>query len=115
VGVLLGFVFAIRAGVAVAPAVALILWRGWSPRPLILTAGVLLAAVVPALYLIFPGSDRGGYDTDFAVEHLGAHWVAVAAVVLLVLALVRTLSTASRPTRGPEAAPAGERAGPAQP
>ena len=113
-GVLLGFVFALRAGAAIAPAVVLILWRGWSPRTLILTAGALLVVIVPALYLIFPGTDRGGYDTDYAVEHLGAHWVAVAAVVLLVVALARSLSTATRPSGGPGAAPAGERAGPAR-
>jgi hypothetical protein len=99
-GVALGFVFAIRAGVVIAPAVTLILWRGWSPRTLVLAAGGLLAVVVPLLYVLFPGDDRGGYDTEFAVEHLGAHWVAVAAVVLLLLALARTLSTATRRSGG---------------
>jgi threonine/homoserine/homoserine lactone efflux protein len=99
-GVVLGFVFAIRAGVVIAPAVALILWRGWSPRTLIAAAGALLVVVVPVLYVLFPGDDRGGYDTDYAVEHLGAHWVAVAAVVLLAVALARTLSTATRRSEG---------------
>jgi arabinofuranan 3-O-arabinosyltransferase len=113
-GALLGFVFAVRAGVAIAPAVALILWRGWSPRWLILTAGALLVVVVPALYLIFPGTDRGGYDTDYAAEHLGAHWVAVAALVLLLVALARILSTAIRRSGGPAAGPVDERAGPAR-
>ncbi len=82
-----GFVFALRAGVVAGPAVALILWRGTSARRLFLGAGVLLALVVPLLYALFPGDDRGGYDTRYAVEHLGAHWVAVAAFVLLMLAL----------------------------
>ena len=99
-GAALGFVFAIRAGVVIAPAVALILWRGWSPRTLITIAGGLLAVVVPAVYLLFPGHDRGGYDTDYATEHLGAHWVAVAALVLLLVALARTLSTAIRSSGG---------------
>jgi arabinofuranan 3-O-arabinosyltransferase len=107
-GVVLGFTFAIRAGVVIAPAVALILWRGWSPRALILAAGALLVIVVPVLYLLFPGQDRGGYDTEYAVEHLGAHWVAVAAVVLLLMALARTLNTAIRQSRDPVAAPAAE-------
>jgi hypothetical protein len=110
-GVALGFVFAIRAGVVIAPAVALILWRGWSQRTLIAIAGGLLCIVVPVLYLLFPGTDRGGYDTDYATEHLGAHWVAVAAIVLLVVALARALSTATRASRGRAsgraAAPAG--------
>ncbi|HKP90814.1 MAG TPA: hypothetical protein VJT75_12685, partial [Thermoleophilaceae bacterium] len=86
-GAVLGFAFALRAGVVIAPAVALILWRGWSPRVLILAAGALLTVVVPVVYLLFPGDDRGGYDTEYAVEHLGAHWVTVAAVVLLVVAV----------------------------
>jgi hypothetical protein len=99
-----GFAFALRAGVVIGPAVALILWRGLSARALITVAGALLTVVVPALYLLFPATDRGGYDTAYPVERLGAHWVTVAAVVLLVLALARTLSTASRASRGRAAA-----------
>ena len=102
-GALLGFVFALRAGLVIAPVVALILWRGWSPRVLIAMAGGLLVVAVPILYLLFPGHDRGGYDTDYAVEHLGAHWVSVAALVFLLVALARTLSTAIRPSGGPAA------------
>jgi hypothetical protein len=104
-GIVLGFVFAIRAGVVIAPAVALILWRGVSTRVLTAAAGALLVVVVPLLYVLFPGHDHGGYDTDFAVEQLGAHWGAVAAVVLLLLALGRTLSTASRPSEGARPGP----------
>jgi hypothetical protein len=99
-----GFVFALRAGVFIGPAVALVLWRGVAPRALTLAAGGLLAVVVPLLYVLFPGDDRGGYDTRYAVEHIGAHWVAVAAFVLLVLALARTLASARRETRRREAA-----------
>jgi hypothetical protein len=97
VGAVLGFVFALRAGLVIAPAVALILWRGLTPRQLLLAAGALLVIVVPLLYLLFPAEDRGGYNTDYAVEHLGAHWVAVGAVVLLILALSSTLAGAIRP------------------
>jgi arabinofuranan 3-O-arabinosyltransferase len=105
-----GFAFALRAGVAIGPAVALVMWRGFSARAMIAAAGALLAIVVPALYLLFPGTDRGGYDTAYPVQHLGAHWVAVAAVVLLVLALARTLSTASPSSRARRAAATGGRA-----
>jgi hypothetical protein len=80
--------------------VALILWRGVSSRLLILGAGALLGVVVPALYLLFPADDRGGYNNDFALQNLGAHWVAVAAFALLVLALARSLSTATRHRSG---------------
>jgi hypothetical protein len=97
-----GFAFALRAGVVIGPVVALAMWRGVSPRRLIMAAGALLAVVVPVLYVLFPGTDRGGYDTAYPVQHLGAHWVAVGALVMLVLGLARTLavSRASRRSRG---------------
>jgi hypothetical protein len=88
--------------------VALILWRGVPTRWLTLAAGALLVVAVPALYVIFPGDDRGGYDTRYAIEHLGAHWVVVAAYVLLVLALARTIGAALRRPKPP--APAAETA-----
>jgi arabinofuranan 3-O-arabinosyltransferase len=109
-----GFAFALRAGVVIGPAVALMLWRGVWPRLLISAAGVLLAVVVPALYLLFPSTDRGGYDTAYPVEHLGAHWVTVAAVVLLVLGLARTLSTATRRSGGRADGEAAAPSGPAR-
>jgi arabinofuranan 3-O-arabinosyltransferase len=106
--VVFGFAFALRAGVVIGPVVALAMWRGVSARVLITVAGALLAIVVPALYLLFPGTDRGGYDTAYPVQHLGAHWVAVGAIVMLVLALARTLAQslnrASRSSRGRAAA-----------
>jgi hypothetical protein len=100
------FLFALRAGPAIALGVFLILWRGIPTNALVAAAGALLAVVVPALYLLFPSIDRGGYNTEYAEDHLGAHWVAVAAIVLLAVALVRTLSTASRRrgARAPEPA-----------
>jgi hypothetical protein len=91
-GLVLGFVFAIRAGVVIAPAVALILWRGWSARTLALTAGALLAVVVPVLYLAISPRDPGGYNSNYAVELIAAHWVGVGAVVLILLSLWRTVA-----------------------
>jgi hypothetical protein len=113
--VLFGFVFALRAGVAIGPAVALVLWRGASPRTLITAAGALLAIVVPAIYVVFPATDRGGYGPAYPVERLGAHWVTVAAVVLLILALARQLSTATRGSGARGAAERDGRAAPAPP
>ena len=110
-----GFVFALRAGVAIGPVVALVLWRGMSARAMILTAGALLAIVVPAIYVIFPATDRGGYGPAYPVERLGAHWVTVAAVVLLIFALARSLNTANRTIGGPAAAEEGAPAAPAPP
>jgi arabinofuranan 3-O-arabinosyltransferase len=86
----LGFVFAWRAGVLIAPAVTLVLWRGIGARALVLAAAALLGLVVPALYLLFEPRNRGGYNFDYAVDLIGAHWVGVAALVLLLLALGRT-------------------------
>jgi hypothetical protein len=90
-GVVLGFVFAIRAGIVIAPAVALLLWRGVGARALALAAGALLAVVVPVLYLAIGPRNPGGYNTNYAVELIAAHWVGVGAVVLVGLALWRTV------------------------
>ncbi len=95
-----GFVFALRAGAVIGPAAALILWRGVAVRRLILAASALLVIAVPALYLLFGGTNQGGYDMGYTIQHLGAHWVAVGAFALLVLALIRDLSTARGPRRG---------------
>jgi hypothetical protein len=105
-GAILGFCFSLRAGVAIFAGVTLIAYLGVRPRPLLFTAGALLALVVPAVYLLFPADDKGGYNPGYAGEHIGAHWVAVAAYTLLVVALVQILSRA----RG--AAAHAERSGP---
>jgi hypothetical protein len=99
-GAVIGFCFALRAGPAVFAAVTLIVWLGIGPRLLMLAAGALLAVVVPALYVLFPADDRGGYNPGYAGEHIAAHWVAVAAFTLLAVALVQTLSTATRRDAG---------------
>jgi arabinofuranan 3-O-arabinosyltransferase len=91
-GLALGFVFAIRAGVVIGPAVAFALWRGIGARTLSLAAGGLLAVVVPVLYLVDTPPDHGGFDSNYAIDLIAAHWVGVAAVVCLLLALFRTLA-----------------------
>jgi len=103
---LFGFVFALRAGVVLGPLTALVLWRGVGVRALIAVAGALLIVVVPALYVLDPARDRGGYSTTYALDHLGAHWVTAGALAALGLALVRTLSRATgRDAGGPPPAP----------
>ena len=94
--VVLGFVFAIRAGVVMGPAVALILWRGIDARRLAVAGGALLVIVVPLLYLALPVDDPGGYNTNLAVERVAAHWVGVAAVFLVGAAVARQLTAARR-------------------
>jgi hypothetical protein len=88
----LGFCFSIRAGFLMFIGVTLIVRFGVPARLLAAVAGALLAIVVPAVYLLFPAQDRGGYSPGYAGEHVGAHWVAVAAYTLLVVALVQTLA-----------------------
>jgi FtsH-binding integral membrane protein len=100
VAIALAFLFAIRAGVALFPVVTFVLWRGIGARTLALVAAGLLA-VEPAIYLLFTPEDRGGYNSNYPVALIGAHWVAVAAVVLLGLSLWRTLRDVRR--RGPRA------------
>ena len=94
-----GFLFALRAGVVIGPAVALLLWRGVGPGALALTAGVLAGVVLPAIYLLFPPDDAGGFNSEFAADLTGAHWVAVAVWVLLALSFALTVSRASRRRR----------------
>jgi hypothetical protein len=92
--------FGLRAGAVAVPILALILWRGIGVRTLIPAAGLLLAVVVPLIYVLFPVENRNGFNPAYAVEKVEAHWVAVAAWILLALALWRIVSTASRRSAG---------------
>jgi arabinofuranan 3-O-arabinosyltransferase len=92
------FVFALRAGAVALPLLTLLLWRGASVTALLAAAGGLLAVVVPVLHLAFPPEDLGGHNSSYAAEALGAHWVAVAALVLLAVALWRMLAGRARGT-----------------
>jgi hypothetical protein len=51
---------------------------------------------VPAIYVVFPPNDLGGHNSSYPAEVIGAHWVAVAAFVLLVLALWRMVAGRTR-------------------
>jgi hypothetical protein len=98
-GIVLGFVFSIRSGLVIAPVVAVIAWRGIGPRALMLAAGALLLVAVPAIYLFDLPANQGGYNFTYAIDLIAAHWVGVAAVVLLIVALTLTLAQA-RAARG---------------
>jgi hypothetical protein len=97
-GLVGGFLFAARTGPGIAVLVTLVLWRGVGARALSLAAGALLALVVPALYLVEMPDNHGGFNGEYALDLLAAHWTALAGALLLGLALWRTLSTASRPS-----------------
>jgi arabinofuranan 3-O-arabinosyltransferase len=98
VGLVFGFVFGIAAGVASIPVTALVLWRGIGARRLTIAAAVLLGVLVPIAYVLHPGSAAGGNHFGYAHDHLAAHYLAVAAIGLLIGALWRTLA-ASRGRR----------------
>lgn len=100
VGAAFGFLFGLRAGVVIGPAVAFISWRGIRTETLVLAAAALLVIIVPIVYLAFQGTNQGGYDADYANQHLAANWVAVGAFALLTLALVRSLQGPGGTARG---------------
>jgi hypothetical protein len=118
-GLVAAALIALRAGPLVAVAVALVVRYGVGARPLILAAAALLGVAVPAVQLIALPRDRGGYYFGYATELVAAHWVAVAALVALAVALWRTVSARRRPapapseraSRDPAAGPPGPAAG----
>lgn len=99
-GAVFAFVFGLAAGAVSVPVIALVLWGGTGSRTLTLSAGALLAVAVPILYLVHPGDEHGGNHATYAMTHLGAHYVGVAAVGLLFGALWRTLGRARASARG---------------
>ena len=95
-GAALGFVFAARAAPLIALGVFVVLWRGIGVRGLVAAAGALLLVAVPVLTLAIGVEDRGGYNPEYGQERIAVHWVAVAAVILLMLALARALGALRR-------------------
>jgi hypothetical protein len=109
-GAVLGFVFAARSAPLIAVGVAVILWRGIGARALTAAAAVLLVVAAPLLDLLLHSPDLPNRHFAYPVDKIAAHWVTVAAVVLLMAALWRTLRFAGRsragapPTEPPPAA-----------
>ncbi|HET9101949.1 MAG TPA: alpha-(1-_3)-arabinofuranosyltransferase family protein [Solirubrobacteraceae bacterium] len=91
VAIPLGYWFALRAGAALFVLVALVIWLALDNRTLILLAAGLLGIVVPAIYLLATPADKGGYNFAYSVQLIWAHWVGVAAIVLLCLVLLRII------------------------
>jgi arabinofuranan 3-O-arabinosyltransferase len=83
---------ALRAGPPVAVAAALVVRYGVGARPLVLAAAAVLGVAVPAAYLLFLPADRGGFAPRYASELISAHWLAMAALVLLAFALARMVT-----------------------
>ena len=55
---------------------------------------------MPVLYLLGGWRDHGGFNSNYANDHQGGHWAAVAAVVLLGVVLVWTLFVDETPAAG---------------
>jgi arabinofuranan 3-O-arabinosyltransferase len=110
----LALLFAKRTSVVIFPLLTVILWRGVSARLLAATAAGLLGVVVPLMYLIASPIDRGGYNFEYSLQTINAHWVAEGALVLLMVACWRTIVDA-RAGAGPVSSPTAPQASPARP
>jgi hypothetical protein len=80
--------------------VSIVLWRGIGARALALTAGGLLL-LEPIAYTLYLPSGPGGYNFNYPIALIDEHWIAVAAVVLLILSLGRTLALLRASDPGP--------------
>jgi hypothetical protein len=98
--------FGLRAGAVAAPLLALLLWRGIGDRALGWAVAALMGLVVPAIYVavaIFGDENiLGGNSTQYGADRIAAHWVAAAALVLVVVVLWRTLAAAWTARRTPD-------------
>ena len=108
-------VFGLRTAVAIFPGLTLILWLGLPARVLVAVAAALLGLVVPLLYVIAAPKNENGYNSKYSVELIYAHWVGVAALILLGVAAWRMLA-AARGRRGrPEPPPTTDSASDGEP
>jgi hypothetical protein len=83
--IVLGYVFSIRAGIALLLVLTFVLWRGWAPPTLTLIAAALLGIAVPLTYLIVNPHDRHGDNFVYSTKLIAAHWIGVVAIALLAL------------------------------
>jgi hypothetical protein len=104
---------ALRAGPVVGLAVLLVARQGVGARPLHLAGVALLGVAVPLVYVLATPEDRGGFASAYATDLIAAHWLAMAALVLIALGLWRTLSgwRAARASPGRVAAARGRAPG----
>ncbi len=83
-----------------------VLWRGVGARELALAGGAVLAIAVPILTVLIRPDNRGGYNPEYAIDRVAVHWVAVAGVALLILALSRAMVRPDRARSAPPSAAA---------
>ena len=99
--VVLGFVFAKRAGIVIAVGLFVIFWRGYGPRALAAAAGARAAGGRPHRLSGDRPPQPGRLQLQLQRRAIYAHWLGVAAVIMLGLAVWMTLRAARRWTRSP--------------
>jgi hypothetical protein len=82
----LGFIFAARAGAVIWVALTVLFHRGLDDRRLTLAAAWVVGIAVPVAYVISQPGNKGGYNFDYGVQLIYAHWIGVGAVILFGLA-----------------------------
>jgi hypothetical protein len=60
---------------------------------MLIAAAAALLGALPLIYAITSPRDRGGYNFNYSVSLIWAHWTGVAAVVLLSAAVWRILAS----------------------
>jgi hypothetical protein len=105
-----GFLFALRAGAVLLPLTVVALRVGVSVKRLLVTAAVCIGAL-PPIYLVFPPRERGGNEFAYPNDLVGAHWVALLAVLCLlaagVLLAARLRAASASGSRSSTSAPRG--------
>lgn len=111
VGVVTGFVFALRFGIVAGPLTVILLVNGISVRRLVRLSmiGVLLIVV---LYVVRPAPNYGGFSFYFSLHEIVSHWIGAGVVCALIAAAILQ-ARELRAGRGP--APRDRRAGRPQP
>jgi hypothetical protein len=110
----LALLFAKRTSVVIFPLLTLIHWRGVGVRMLTLAAAGLIGVAVPLGYLIASPTDRGGYNFEYSLQTIDAHWITEGALVLLIVACWRTIADARAPAQ-PVSPPTAPQSAPARP
>lgn len=99
VAVVLGYVFSIRAGLGLLLGLTFVLWRGWRPATLAVIAAGLLGVAVPLTYLIVSPDNRQGDSFLYPTRLITAHWMGVAALTLMALAVWKVVRHVKRAAR----------------
>jgi arabinofuranan 3-O-arabinosyltransferase len=96
----LALLFAKRTSLVIFPLFTLVLWRAIGSRLVTIGAAFLIGVVIPLAYLFANPMNRGGYNFEYSIETITAHYFGIGALVLLMVACWRTIADA-RPASEP--------------